>query len=252
MDPIGWAQPKNQSHDREVGGHSPPAHLLRLAPDTPTTLSSQLWRASLFFCGPGRHRSRLRAASIHGLLTSHKPSSSRSILGPVTRPTTGSPPGPFSAGDTHEPGHARRPLLVRRCSGVAGEESKLPPPPLLLVFSYPQSCSGPTAAAAALGSGVNSLQLGWICWPTAMASATAVLRRKRAAVVVLGDIGRSPRMQYHSLSLANQVCGSRTKLPSLVFLSFSLEDWTGVLCSQLTACTANINLVTMEGSELTS
>jgi beta-1,4-mannosyltransferase len=30
-------------------------------------------------------------------------------------------------------------------------------------------------------------------------------RRKRAAVVVLGDIGRSPRMQYHSLSLANQV-----------------------------------------------
>ncbi|CAN6226283.1 unnamed protein product [Urochloa humidicola] len=32
----------------------------------------------------------------------------------------------------------------------------------------------------------------------------AVRRRKRAAVVVLGDIGRSPRMQYHSLSLANQ------------------------------------------------
>jgi hypothetical protein len=30
-------------------------------------------------------------------------------------------------------------------------------------------------------------------------------RRKRAAVVVLGDIGRSPRIQYHSLSLANQV-----------------------------------------------
>ncbi|XP_024313451.1 UDP-glycosyltransferase TURAN isoform X2 [Brachypodium distachyon] len=29
-------------------------------------------------------------------------------------------------------------------------------------------------------------------------------RKKRAAVVVLGDIGRSPRMQYHSLSLANQ------------------------------------------------
>ncbi|TVU48193.1 hypothetical protein EJB05_07821 [Eragrostis curvula] len=37
-----------------------------------------------------------------------------------------------------------------------------------------------------------------------MASATAAGRRKRAAVVVLGDIGRSPRMQYHSLSLANQ------------------------------------------------
>lgn len=27
----------------------------------------------------------------------------------------------------------------------------------------------------------------------------------RAAVVVLGDIGRSPRMQYHALSLAHQV-----------------------------------------------
>jgi len=30
-------------------------------------------------------------------------------------------------------------------------------------------------------------------------------RRGRACVVVLGDIGRSPRMQYHALSLANQV-----------------------------------------------
>ncbi|QHO56373.1 UDP-glycosyltransferase TURAN [Arachis hypogaea] len=29
-------------------------------------------------------------------------------------------------------------------------------------------------------------------------------RRGRACVVVLGDIGRSPRMQYHALSLANQ------------------------------------------------
>jgi len=30
-------------------------------------------------------------------------------------------------------------------------------------------------------------------------------RRGRACVVVLGDIGRSPRMQYHALSLSNQV-----------------------------------------------
>ncbi|XP_054815088.1 UDP-glycosyltransferase TURAN isoform X1 [Prosopis cineraria] len=30
-------------------------------------------------------------------------------------------------------------------------------------------------------------------------------RRGRACVVVLGDVGRSPRMQYHALSLANQV-----------------------------------------------
>jgi hypothetical protein len=29
-------------------------------------------------------------------------------------------------------------------------------------------------------------------------------RNKRACVVVLGDIGRSPRMQYHSLSLAKE------------------------------------------------
>ncbi|KAJ0103268.1 hypothetical protein Patl1_05135 [Pistacia atlantica] len=30
-------------------------------------------------------------------------------------------------------------------------------------------------------------------------------RRGRACVVVLGDLGRSPRMQYHALSLARQV-----------------------------------------------
>lgn len=30
-------------------------------------------------------------------------------------------------------------------------------------------------------------------------------KRGRVAVVVLGDIGRSPRMQYHALSLAEQV-----------------------------------------------
>ncbi|KAL3503000.1 hypothetical protein ACH5RR_037449, partial [Cinchona calisaya] len=33
---------------------------------------------------------------------------------------------------------------------------------------------------------------------------TKIGRRGRAAVVVLGDIGRSPRMQYHALSLARQ------------------------------------------------
>lgn len=30
------------------------------------------------------------------------------------------------------------------------------------------------------------------------------MSKKRACVVVLGDIGRSPRMQYHSLSLIKQ------------------------------------------------
>ncbi|CAD6253437.1 unnamed protein product [Miscanthus lutarioriparius] len=43
--------------------------------------------------------------------------------------------------------------------------------------------------------------------------AEATERRKRAAVVVLGDIGRSPRMQYHSLSLDNQGC-TRTVSPA--------------------------------------
>lgn len=28
--------------------------------------------------------------------------------------------------------------------------------------------------------------------------------RDKVAVVVIGDIGRSPRMQYHALSLANE------------------------------------------------
>ncbi|KAL6648693.1 hypothetical protein ACP70R_012917 [Stipagrostis hirtigluma subsp. patula] len=45
---------------------------------------------------------------------------------------------------------------------------------------------------------------GWIRAPAVAAMAAEEGRRKRAAVVVLGDIGRSPRMQYHSLSLANQ------------------------------------------------
>src|SRR6266478_10214777 len=30
-------------------------------------------------------------------------------------------------------------------------------------------------------------------------------RRSRVAVVVLGDLGRSPRMQYHALALADHV-----------------------------------------------
>ena len=37
-----------------------------------------------------------------------------------------------------------------------------------------------------------------------MARATAPARARRAQVVVLGDFGRSPRMQYHALSLADQ------------------------------------------------
>ena len=32
-------------------------------------------------------------------------------------------------------------------------------------------------------------------------------KRKKVAIVVLGDIGRSPRMQYHALSLARHSYG---------------------------------------------
>jgi hypothetical protein len=42
--------------------------------------------------------------------------------------------------------------------------------------------------------------------PAGKAKHTAELvEQKRAWVVVLGDFGRSPRMQYHTLSLAEQV-----------------------------------------------
>ncbi len=37
-----------------------------------------------------------------------------------------------------------------------------------------------------------------------LSSSTMVVKRLRAAVVVVGDVGRSPRMQYHALSLAKQ------------------------------------------------
>ncbi|CAI9787848.1 unnamed protein product [Fraxinus pennsylvanica] len=40
--------------------------------------------------------------------------------------------------------------------------------------------------------------------PMAGEKKSPIKRRDRAAVVVLGDIGRSPRMQYHALSLARQ------------------------------------------------
>lgn len=44
--------------------------------------------------------------------------------------------------------------------------------------------------------------------------------RRRAAVVVLGDLGRSPRMQYHALSLANQVLISIVSLVGTFFCIF--------------------------------
>ena len=53
---------------------------------------------------------------------------------------------------------------------------------------------------------------------------------KRALVVVLGDFGRSPRMQYHSVSLAVQVlCLACTEAASLNFcealLNATLSYW---------------------------
>jgi hypothetical protein len=70
-----------------------------------------------------------------------------------------------------------------------------------------------------------------------MPSATAIGRRKRAAVVVLGDIGRSPRMQYHTLSLANQACSSY----------FCCLIWRAdERSAYLTACSANSCLLAIE------
>ncbi|KAG5545930.1 hypothetical protein RHGRI_018182 [Rhododendron griersonianum] len=53
----------------------------------------------------------------------------------------------------------------------------------------------------------NSVKANWCnCDPmiAGREEAKKIGRRGRAAVVVLGDIGRSPRMQYHALSLARQ------------------------------------------------
>ncbi len=43
----------------------------------------------------------------------------------------------------------------------------------------------------------------WFCF--VIVSGKMIGKRGRAAVVVMGDLGRSPRMQYHALSLARQV-----------------------------------------------
>lgn len=44
---------------------------------------------------------------------------------------------------------------------------------------------------------------------------TKMGRRGRACVVVLGDLGRSPRMQYQALSLARQVILSHTQIDTI-------------------------------------
>ncbi|EMS57946.1 Chitobiosyldiphosphodolichol beta-mannosyltransferase [Triticum urartu] len=66
-------------------------------------------------------------------------------------------------------------------------------------------------------------------------------RRKRAAVVVLGDIGRSPRMQYHSLSLASQLT-SRLYLQKPVQLS-GVSKISGALALLLKAAIQFIMLI---------
>ena len=54
--------------------------------------------------------------------------------------------------------------------------------------------------------------------------------RRRAAVVVLGDLGRSPRMQYHALSLANQVLISIISLVRFFYFLFKKN------CIVFTSC----------------
>lgn len=65
-------------------------------------------------------------------------------------------------------------------------------------------------------------------WNGAVAATVDPMEKKRrAAVVVLGDIGRSPRMQFHALSLARQVYfllikhPFRFSIPMLLFAVFS-------------------------------
>jgi hypothetical protein len=56
-----------------------------------------------------------------------------------------------------------------------------------------------------------------------MSKAPAPSGRRRAVVLVLGDVGRSPRMQFHALSLANQ--GTRLHLPWIcIYLSLNQCD----------------------------
>eukprot|EP00897_Mesotaenium_endlicherianum_P010120 jgi/Mesen1/9136/ME000058S08636 len=65
--------------------------------------------------------------------------------------------------------------------------------------------------------------------------------RERAAVVVLGDIGRSPRMQYHALSLANQASKApfTNRLPrALYLLSLPLKLAIQIATLAWTLCVA--------------
>lgn len=47
---------------------------------------------------------------------------------------------------------------------------------------------------------------------------------RRTAVVVLGDVGRSPRMQYHCISLASTIKGMEVDLVGYSGKLFSLES----------------------------
>lgn len=58
------------------------------------------------------------------------------------------------------------------------------------------------------------------------------IKTKRACVVVLGDIGRSPRMQYHTKSLAeNNLIVDLVGYVSLVFINFALKTLTWIYLS---------------------
>lgn len=70
---------------------------------------------------------------------------------------------------------------------------------------------------------------------------------KRACVVVLGDIGRSPRMQYHSLSLADagynvRLIGYEGAILFFLSLSFSMLITQGIWCYAI-YCHNDINVI---------
>uniref|UniRef100_A0A0E0K9N2 Glycosyltransferase subfamily 4-like N-terminal domain-containing protein n=1 Tax=Oryza punctata TaxID=4537 RepID=A0A0E0K9N2_ORYPU len=134
-------------------------------------------------------------------------------------PTQPKPPPPLRPPAASRPlpkrGGARRPEPSEAAGGIVPSSGVPPLNPPPLARDRIQRTAGKQAAAlpharegrrrreprflVAVVSEISKLRR-----LVPMAAAVEAGRRKRAVVVVLGDIGRSPRMQYHSLSLANQ------------------------------------------------
>lgn len=100
-----------------------------------------------------------------------------------------------------------------------------------------------------LSQSSNTLQLAWIPKHT----------MTRAWVVVLGDVGRSPRMQYHTSSLCKTVRGKKPPLFLLLFLypSQPVPHWIWNLADRNFAYLFaqdgyTVNLIGYRGAEVIS